>query len=312
VLVDVSECDTRTTLLGAQLSTPIGIAPTAYHRLCHPEGEVATAHGAAAAGALYTVSIFASRTVEDVAAAASGPLWLQLYWLRRRDVLAGLAARAADAGYRALVLTLDAPRLGCRHRDSRNAFAVGGDIAAVNLDQALMASAHQKETGHSALAAHQAGTMDAAITWADLAWLRDHSTLPLVLKGILTAEDATLAVEHGADAIIVSNHGGRQLDRAVATLDALPEVVDAVAGACPVVFDGGVRGGGDAFIALAHGASAVLLGRPALWGLAADGAAGVAAVLDLATEELAHTMALAGRPTLGSIDGSALVPKKAR
>ncbi|MFC9328937.1 alpha-hydroxy acid oxidase [Kitasatospora sp. NPDC057015] len=307
VLVDVSACDTTTELLGAPLATPVGVAPTAYHRLAHPDGEVATARGAGAAGALYVVSLFASRTLEDVAAEAAGPLWLQLYWLRRREVLAGLVDRAAAAGYRAIVLTLDAPRLGRRHRDARNGFAIPSGIGAVNLDPALMASAHRSDAGRSALAVHTAEAVDPSVTWADLAWLRGLSRLPLVLKGILTAEDAVLAVEHGADAIVVSNHGGRQLDGAAASLDALAEVVDAVgSAACPVLFDGGVRSGADAFAALALGARAVLLGRPVLWGLAAGGAGGVAGVLDLATEELAHTMALTGRPALPAVDRSAV------
>ncbi|MFD7986586.1 alpha-hydroxy acid oxidase [Kitasatospora indigofera] len=308
VLVDVSACDTGTELLGAPLATPVGVAPTAYHRLLHPDGEVATALGAGAAGALYVVSVFASRTLEEIAAEAAGPLWLQLYWLRRREVLAGLVERAAAAGYRALVLTVDAPRLGRRHRDARNGFAVPAGISAVNLDPALMASAHRSDAGRSALAVHTAEAVDPSVTWADLAWLRARSELPVVLKGILTAEDAVLAVQHGADAIVVSNHGGRQLDGAPASLDALAEVVDAVGAAgCPVLFDGGVRSGADAFAALALGARAVLLGRPVLWGLAADGAAGVAGVLGLATEELAHTMALAGRPALPAVDRSAVV-----
>ncbi|SHM35147.1 alpha-hydroxy acid oxidase [Actinacidiphila paucisporea] len=306
VLVDVSRCDTGTELLGARLDTPIGVAPTAYHRLVHPDGEVATARGAGAAGALFVVSIYASRTLEDIAAAAAGPLWIQLYWLRRRELLAELVGRAAAAGCRAVVLTVDAPRLGRRHRDARNGFALGPGIRAANLDAAVTAAAHLPAAGRSALAAHAAEAVDPSVTWSDLAWLRARSDLPLVLKGVLTAEDAAAAVRHGADAIIVSNHGGRQLDRASASLDALAEVVDAVAGACPVLLDGGVRGGTDTFAALALGASAVLLGRPVLWGLAADGAAGVAGVLDLATEELAHTMALAGRPDLASIDRSAV------
>ncbi|NUP51110.1 MAG: alpha-hydroxy-acid oxidizing protein [Catenulispora sp.] len=306
-LVDTQVCDTRTAVLGSSVGTPLAVAPTAYHRLMHPEGEVATARGAGAAEALYTVSIFASRTLEDIAAAASGPLWLQLYWLRRRDALSALIDRAAAAGYRALVLTVDLARMGRRWRDMRNNFAVGPDCAAVNLDAALMASAHVPgAAGTSALATHTADTIDPSVTWSDLAWLRSRSDLPVVLKGILTAEDARLAVENGADAVIVSNHGGRQLDGAVASLLALPEVVSAVGGACPVLFDGGVRSGGDAFAALASGAQAVFLGRPVLWGLAVGGAGGVAGVLDLATEELAHTMALAGRPTLDRIDGSAL------
>ncbi|ACU72172.1 (S)-2-hydroxy-acid oxidase [Catenulispora acidiphila DSM 44928] len=305
-LVDTEVCDTRTAILGSTLGTPLAVAPTAYHRLVHPEGEVATAQGAGAADALYTVSIFASRTLEDIAASASGPLWLQLYWLRQREAMVTLIDRAAAAGYRALVLTVDIPRMGRRLRDMRNGFAVGPDCAAVNLDAALMASAHLRGAGKSALAVHTAQTIDPSVTWADLAWLRERSDLPLVLKGILTAEDARLAVSYGADAIIVSNHGGRQLDGAVPSLTALPEVVAAVAGACPVMVDGGVRSGGDAFAALALGAQAVFLGRPVLWGLAVGGAAGVAGLLDLATGELAHTMALAGRPGLDLIDRSAV------
>ncbi|WP_228562927.1 alpha-hydroxy acid oxidase [Catenulispora rubra] len=305
-LVDTEVCDTRTAILGSTVGTPLAVAPTAYHRLVHPDGEVATAQGAGAADALYVVSIFASRTFEDIAHSASGPLWLQLYWLRQREALVGLIDRAAAAGYRALVLTVDIPRMGRRLRDMRNGFAVGPDCAAVNLDAALMASAHTRGVGTSALAVHTAQTIDPSVTWADLAWLRERSELPIVLKGILTAEDARLAVSYGADAIIVSNHGGRQLDGAVPSLVALPEVVEAVAGACPVMFDGGVRSGGDAFAALALGAAVVFLGRPVLWGLAVGGAAGVAGLLDLATGELAHTMALTGRPSLEVIDRSAV------
>ena len=261
-LVDTEVCDTRTAILGSVVATPLAIAPTAYHRLVHPDGEVATAQGASAVDALYVVSIFASRRLEDIASSASGPLWLQLYWLRQREALAALIDRAATAGYRALVLTIDIPRMGRRLRDMRNGFAIGPEYAAVNLDTALMASAHMRGVGSSALAVHTAQAIDPSVTWADLAWLRERSELPIVLKGILTAEDARLAVSHGVDAIIVSNHGGRQLDGAVPSLKALPEVVSAVAGACPVLFDGGVRSGGDAFAALALGAQAVFLGRP--------------------------------------------------
>jgi 4-hydroxymandelate oxidase len=310
VLVDVEQRDTGLDLLGARLGTPVGVAPTAYHRLLHPEGETATARGAGTAGALYVVSVYASRTLEEIAADATGPLWFQLYWLRERAVLAALAERAAAAGCRALVLTVDAPLLGRRHRDARNGFALGPGITAANLDAALTATAHRAGAGRSALATHAAEAVDASVTWADLRWLRGLTGLPLVLKGILTAEDARRAVEHGADAVIVSNHGGRQLDGAPAALRALPEVVEAVGGHCPVLLDGGVRGGTDTFAALALGARAVLLGRPVLWGLAADGSAGVAGVLGLVTEELAHTMALTGRPQLAAIDRSAVAVRE--
>jgi 4-hydroxymandelate oxidase len=255
---------------------------------------------------LFVVSMFASRTLEKIAATASGPLWFQFYWLRRRDVLADLVHRAEVAGYRALVLTVDAPRIGRRLRDLRNGFAVDPDVDAANLDADLMAATHRRRTGESAIAVHAAQTFDPSLTWADLEWLRGLTDLPILLKGILTAEDAARAVDRGAAGIIVSNHGGRQLDGAVASLFALAEVVDAVAGACPVLFDGGVRSGTDVFTALALGASTVLIGRPVLWALAHSGGDGVADLFELLREELAHTMALAGRPTLADIDRSAV------
>jgi 4-hydroxymandelate oxidase len=306
VLTDVSHVDTRTTLFGTPVDTPLAVAPTAYQRLVDPEGEVAMARGAGAAGALFVVSIFASRTVEDIAAAASGPLWLQLYWLHRRDVLADLITRADRAGFEAFVLTVDIPRMGRRRRDQRNAFTIGDGVAAVNLDPAVMASAHERTTDRSALAVHTERSFDPSLNWADLLWLRDRTDRPIVLKGILTGADAARAAAAGVDAIIVSNHGGRQLDGVIPAIDALSEVVDAVGGACPVLFDGGVRRGTDAFTALALGATAVLLGRPPLWGLATGGADGVAALLRLATAELEHTMALAGRAALADIDPAAV------
>jgi 4-hydroxymandelate oxidase len=304
VLVDVSRCDTATTLLGARLPAPIGVAPMAFHRLAHDEGEVATARGAD--GALCVVAMFATRALEEIAEAATGPLWLQLYWLRQREVLATLATRAAAAGFGALVLTVDTPLVGRRLRDVRNGFAVDPALRTVNLDDAVMAGIHAKQAGASAVAAHAAATFDPSITWADLAWLRGLTDLPLLVKGVLTGDDAARAVDAGADGVIVSNHGGRQLDRAPATLHALVEVSAAVDGACPVLVDGGIRSGADVFAALALGADAVLIGRPVLWALAAEGAAGVAGLFGLLREELAHTMALAGRPTLATIDRSAV------
>jgi 4-hydroxymandelate oxidase len=244
-LVDVTGCDPSTTLLGAALGAPVGVAPMAYHRLAHPEGEVATARAAGEAGALFTVSIFASRTLEEIAAAASGPLWLQLYWLRRRDALVELVKRAEAAGFRALVLTVDAPRVAYRPRDARNGFAVPEGISAVNVDPSVMSASHQELAGDSAIARHTREQFDASITWADLGWLREQTSLPLVLKGVLTAEDALLAVQHGVEAIVVSNHGGRQLDFAVAAADALPEIADAVAGRCQIILDGSIRHGAD-------------------------------------------------------------------
>ncbi|GAA1258921.1 alpha-hydroxy acid oxidase [Kitasatospora nipponensis] len=308
VLVDVSRCDTTVHLLGDELAAPIGVAPMAYHQLAHPEGESATARAAGAAGALFVVSIFAGRTLEEIAAAATGPLWLQLYWLRRREFLAELAERAERAGYRALVLTVDAPKVARRLRDIRNSFALPSDVNAVNLDPALTATAHRRTAGGSGIEAHSREQFDATIGWADLAWLRERSALPLVLKGVLTAEDAALAVAHGVDALVVSNHGGRQLDGAIPALAALPEVVAAVPDGFPVLLDGGVRRGTDVLTALALGARAVLVGRPVLWGLAHAGAAGVGTVLDLLRTELTEAMVLAGRPTLAHLDPTALAP----
>jgi 4-hydroxymandelate oxidase len=301
VLVDVSRCDTSTRLLGMHLPFPLGVAPIAYQRMVFDEGEVATA--AALDGAPMVVSIFASRTIEEIAAAATGPLWMQLYWMRERRVLVDLVKRAQGLGFKAIVLTVDAPRIGNRLRDKRNSFGVPDSMSAVNVDTALMASAHQGD----GIAEHARQTFDQSITWSDLAWLKGLSDLPLVIKGVLTAEDAALAVEHGADAIVVTNHGGRQLDGAIPSLRALPEVVAAVAGRVPVLLDGGVRSGRDVFIALALGADAVLIGRPVLWALAAGGTDGVLRLLGIIKEEFEHTMALAGRPSVARIDRSALV-----
>jgi 4-hydroxymandelate oxidase len=252
------------------------------------------------------MSFFASRTVEQMAAAATGPLWMQLYWLEQRAAVADVARRAAAAGFRALVLTVDAPKIGQRFRDARNGFVVPDDVQAVNLDPALTEPVHEQIEGASALAVHADKAFDTSVTWADLAWLRGLTALPLVLKGILTAHDARLAVEHGVDAIIVSNHGGRQVDGAVAGLHALPAVVEAVGGRIPVLLDGGVRRGRDAFIALALGADAVLMGRPPLWALATGGADAVRTLMGIVDAELAHLMAIAGRPTLADITADAL------
>jgi 4-hydroxymandelate oxidase len=305
-LVNVEHCDTTTLLLNTPLPTPIGVAPMAYHRLVHDDGELATAEAATETGGPFVVSIFATQPLAAIAKHASVPLWLQLYWLRRRDALTTLIRHAEDAGFQAIVLTVDLPKVARRLRDVRNGFTLPDGIAAANLDDTVMSTAHHEVSGSSAIERHSLQQFDRTITWADLSWLREQTTLPLVIKGILTAEDATLAIEHGVDAIVVSNHGGRQLDYAPAALDALPEVVDTVAGRLPILMDGGIRSGTDVFKALALGARAVLVGRPVLWGLAANGAAGVGAVLRLLREELVDCMTLAGRPTISSIDPAAV------
>ncbi|MDQ0993883.1 alpha-hydroxy acid oxidase [Streptomyces sp. V3I7] len=308
VLVDVDRCDTATTLLGSPVALPVAVAPMAYHRLVHPDGELATVRAAGETGALTVTSTFASTTLEDTAAAATGPLWLQLYVLRRREVTEALVRRAEAAGYRALVVTVDTPRMARRERDLRNGFGLPPHIVPSNLDGARAQGLHNGQEGVSLLARHAAAHHDASFTWQDLAWLRSLTRLPLVLKGVLTAEDARRAADHGVEGLIVSTHGGRQLDGVVPALEALPEVVAAVPEHCEVLVDGGVRRGTDVLKALALGARAVLVGRPVLWGLAVDGAPGAARVLSLLHDELEEAMALSGRPRLDLIDRDLLRP----
>jgi 4-hydroxymandelate oxidase len=291
-------------LLGTPVSLPVGVAPMAYHRLAHPEGEVATARAAGETGALMVVSTFSSRQLEEVAQAARGPLWLQVYCFRRREVTETLVRRAEAAGYRALVLTVDTPRLGRRERDVRNSFSLPAHVRAENFGEELVAALHARQPGDSAVAAHARETIDPSLTWESLAWLRSLTRLPLVLKGVMTGEDAARAASLGIEGIIVSNHGGRQLDGVLPALEALPEIVREAAGRCEVLMDGGVRRGTDVLKALALGARAVLVGRPILWGLAAAGPEGVGHVLSLLRDELELAMALAGRPCLDQIDSS--------
>jgi isopentenyl diphosphate isomerase/L-lactate dehydrogenase-like FMN-dependent dehydrogenase len=286
VLVDTSHCDTSTSLLGMSVPMPILVAPTSLHCLAHPEGECATAQGAGAAGALMIVSTDATRPLEEVAQAASGPLWFQLYIYGSQEVARGLVRRAEAAGYQAIVLTVDLPALGNRERSKRHGVP--------------MPPPPLVEANFVGIAPESLKIVP--MTWETVTWLRSLTSLPILLKGILTAEDARLAVEHGASGIIVSNHGGRQLDGVVTSLEALPEIVDAVAGRCEVYLDGGIRRGTDILKALALGARAVLVGRPILWGLAVDGAVGVQQVLSILHAELERAMKLAGCPTIASIN----------
>ncbi len=308
VLVDVSQVKLATTVLGIPVAAPILVAPLAYQSLAHGDGECATARGAAAAGTLMVLSTLSTTRLEQVAAVApAAPRWFQLYVYKQRDVSADLVRRASAAGYRALVLTVDTPRLGRRERDVRNGFSLPAGVTMANFDGTLAEKA-SGAPGQSGLAAYGAANLDTSLGWDVIAWLRSITSLPVVVKGIMTGEDARLAVAHGASAIAVSNHGGRQLDGVPASIDVLAEVVDAVAGACEVYVDGGVRRGTDVIKALALGARAVLLGRPVLWGLAADGAAGVTRVLGLLAEELEHALALVGRPDVQALDRSLLAP----
>jgi isopentenyl diphosphate isomerase/L-lactate dehydrogenase-like FMN-dependent dehydrogenase len=303
VLVDVSSCDTSATVLGQRVSMPILVAPTAFHGLVHPEGEIGTARGAAAAGTIMVVSAIATRTMEEIAAAIAAPRWFQLYVWKDREVTAELVKRAARAGYRAICLTVDTPLLGRREKDERNAFTLPPGIGIANVRPAGLDGIPDSEHG-SAFAKYVKEMLDPAVTWRDLAWLRSLTSLPIVVKGIMTMEDAKIAVEHGVEGIVVSNHGGRQLDSTPATLDVLPEIVDAVRGRAEVFMDGGIRRGTDVLKAIALGARAVLVGRSPLWGLALGGADGVHAVLEHLRKEFALAMALSGRSSLGQIDRS--------
>lgn len=286
VLIDVSTIDMKTCILSTPVNMPILIAPVGFQGLAHPEGECATTRALEQIGTIMVVSTFASRTLEEIAQTATGPLWFQLSapdrsWTER------LVERAKAAGYRALVITVDAPRNGNKERIARLDFQL----------PAYKANFGDEPVGNN---------FTSLPTWDSLAWLRSLTSLPIVLKGILTAEDARLAVEHGMDGIIVSNHGGRQLDGVPPTLEVLAEIVDAVNGRGEVYIDSGIRRGTDVLKALALGARAVLVGRPVIWGLAVGGTDGVISILEMLRAELEQAMALAGRPTLNDIDHTLL------
>ncbi|MEU2587868.1 alpha-hydroxy acid oxidase [Streptomyces avermitilis] len=293
VLRDVSACDTATTLLGRPVRMPVAVAPVAYQRLVHPEGESGSARAARAAGVPFTVGTLSSVPVEEVTA-AGGTVWFQLYWLRERGRTLDLARRAEDAGCQALMLTVDVPWMGRRLRDVRNRFTLPGRVRAAHLDGGAASAAHLPSADGSAVAAHTAEAFSPAVTWSCVEELRAATRLPLILKGLLAPEDAVRAARLGVDAVVVSNHGGRQLDGALPGIDALPTVAEAVDGACEVLVDGGVRGGTDVLKALALGANGVLVGRPPVWGLAAAGETGARRVLDLLAEEFGDALGLAG------------------
>lgn len=300
VLAGTASVTTDTELLGLTLPYPIGLAPTAFNRLGHPDGELAAARAAGKAGTLMCCSTISSTSIEDIAAAATAPLWFQLYVYRDRDVTRDLVARAEAAQCRAIVLTVDTPQLGRRERDMRGGFSLPAGIGIRNLERYGTPDA-LKWTQSATFTDYVHNLLDAGLTWDAVTWLRSITKLPVLIKGILTPEDAALAVDHGASGIVVSNHGGRQLDGVMATIDALPAIAARVAGRVPILMDGGVRRGTDVFKAVALGARAVLIGRPYLWGLAADGEAGVSRVLEMLEHELKLTMALAGCPSVSAI-----------
>ncbi|MGZ4352685.1 MAG: alpha-hydroxy acid oxidase [Gaiellaceae bacterium] len=295
VLVDVGETTTATTVLGTEVALPVLLGPAALQGLAHPDGELATARGASAAGTVFCLSTLANCAPADVAAAAPGaPRWFQLYAFRDQGITRGLVEQAAAAGFGAVVLTVDAPVPARRDRDARSGFSIAADTPVPSLAALLGGPAAGKVTDLFAL-------VTASLTWRDLERLVADAGLPVVLKGVLTAEDAQLACEHGVAGIVVSNHGGRQLDGVAATADVLAEVVDAVAGRAEVYVDGGIRRGSDVVKALALGARAALVARPYLWALAARGEEGVRHVLQLLQEEVALALANLGCPSPAAV-----------
>ena len=276
--------DASTELFGSTVEVPVLVAPWAYQRLAHPDGELATARAAARAGTIMVVSSTTQAYLEDVAAASDRPKWWQLYIFTDRELTAEMLKRVHASGFAAICFTVDLPVVGLRHRDTRNAFEMPVGLPQDDL------------------------VFEPNITWDDIAWIREQAPLPLLLKGIMTAEDAALALDHGVDGIVVSNHGARQLDGVAAPLSVLTEIVDAVQGRVPVLVDGGFRRGADVFTALALGASAVLVGRPTIWGLAAAGEQGVVEVLRILREELENVMTLAGTRTIADITNAHVAP----
>ncbi|MFZ0130648.1 MAG: alpha-hydroxy acid oxidase [Candidatus Dormiibacterota bacterium] len=290
--------DLTTEVLGTSLGVPVVVAPTAYHQVAHPEGEVETARGVSAADGLMVVTTRATRTLEEIAAALGGAWWYQVYVVRERRVTEELVRRAAGLGARALMLTVDTPYIGFKRR---------GHFAPLTMEQHLVNFGAHLRPGTAFDDVTASLDQDPTIGLETIAWLRDLAGLPVFVKGVLRADDAAACLDAGAAGVVVSNHGGRQLDRAVASAVALPEIVAAVEGRAPVLVDGGIVSGTDVFVALSLGATAAMIGRPILWGLAAGGAAGVQRVLDAYRDELAHAMGLAGVAVVGEFSRDLVV-----
>jgi len=307
VLAGVGERDLGTTVLGQPISMPIVVAPTAFHRLACDEGEIATARAAKAAGTLFILSSLSNTAMEAVFANAASPRWFQLYIYKDRAITLELVKRAEAAGAEAIVLTVDAPGLGTRERDSRNRFRLPDGLAVENL--APLGKGEMPEVQGSGLAAYVRDNFKSDLGFDDLDWLCSSTRLPVVVKGVCRGDDARRAAEHGAKALVVSNHGGRQLDTAPATCEVLPHVVDAAGDLCEVYVDGGIRRGSDVLKAIALGARAVLVGRPILWGLTVAGEQGAVSVLEILRRELDEAMLLCGCTGIEDIGRWVLEPK---
>ncbi|XP_042402374.1 peroxisomal (S)-2-hydroxy-acid oxidase GLO3-like [Zingiber officinale] len=299
ILVDVSKIDLTTTVLGFNISMPIMIAPSAMQKMAHPQGELATARAASAAGTIMTLSSWSTSSVEEVNSTGPGIRFFQLYVYKDRNVVLQLVRRAERAGFKAIVLTVDTPRLGRREADIKNRFTLPPSLTLKNFEDLDLGK--MDRTNDSGLASYVASQVDRSLSWKDVKWLQTITALPIVVKGVMTAEDTKLAVQAGVAGIVVSNHGARQLDYVPATINSLEEVVKAAQGKVPVFLDGGIRRGTDVFKALALGASGVFIGRPVIFALAADGEAGVRKVLEMLRDELELTMALSGCTSLEQI-----------
>ena len=300
VLKDISKRDLTTTILGQTVSTPIMVAPTAFHAMASPEGEVATARAAGKAGCIMILSTLATKSIEEVMPEATGPVWFQLYVYKDRDATLSLVQRAESAGCKAIALTVDAQIWGRRERDIRNRFRLPEGLSIKNL---MPAGREQfpKEVADSGLAAYVSWQFDQTLCWKDVEWLCSKAKVPVLLKGVLHPDDARLAVDHGAAGVIVSNHGARQLDTVPATIEALPAIVEAVDGKIEVHIDGGIRRGTDIVKAIALGAKAVGVGRPIIWGLAVNGEQGAARILSILRKDFELAMRLCGCTTIGEI-----------
>ena len=301
VLTDVRVIDLTTDILGTQVSLPVLIAPCGGHRKAHPDGELATYRATTECGTVLTVSANSSISFEQVAEEATGPLWLQLYPFRDRALTKHWIQRAVDSGYEALCVTLDSVWPAKRERDIRNDYPKSTGVNYLLSDPG---ESPLDDTSAVESPVKKGGSPSA--TWDELAWIKSETDLPVVAKGIMSAEDAARCVGVGVDGVIVSNHGGRHLDNTQATIEVLPEVVEAASGRLEVYLDGGIRRGADVVKALALGAKAVFIGRPLFWGLALDGERGVSRVLDILREEMEITMAKCGKPTIGDIDASTI------
>ena len=304
VLAGVGARDLRTTVLGQPISMPIVVAPTAFHKLACDAGEIATARAAKAAGTLFILSSLSNTAMESVFAEAVSPRWFQLYIYRDREITRELVQRAEAAGAEAIVLTVDAPGLGTRERDARNSFRLPDGLLVENLSP--LGKGNLPEVQGSALADYVKANFKQDLGFDDLDWLCGATRLPVVVKGVCRGDDARQAAEHGAKAVVVSNHGGRQLDTAPSTCEVLPHVVEAAGDLCEIYVDGGIRRGSDVLKAIALGARAVLVGRPVLWGLCVAGETGASQVLEILRRELDEAMLLCGCTKLDEIDGALL------